>query len=557
MKRSIMTRLIGGSILLLVTIVLSALCFAIASAGEQRLAEDIHYLDSVQAGASFIALRASLLATDPNDASFLFHVQEMRAEQATIQDLVVPSTEGLLERILYSVDVRSGIEETPSTVSVTWMGELSRFLDAASKTIDKPEGRTAFLDGIPSFVTRTDDIAKGIEDVARQISAARGGIMRSFFAAFILLLGAGTLSAIGYSLWTLIGLRRDFAAMISFSRRIAEGDFTDAPNITRNDEIGELAAQLRKFSSLESVYAALRASSDRFLMEYRAIADSITRTVGSVKSQARVVEETSRVFPTIVQTVRKVEMSAGVGMESVHEGEASVQKSLQKISSGMETTRFLEERTARIEEVVSIIGDVADQTELLSLNAAIEAARAGEAGRGFTVVAQQVRKLADRSGRAASEISDLVQAVLGAVRKIVGDSKDALDLTQGLKGGLERISAEITSIGELAQTAAQAVGQADASLTTVVGLAADTSRKVDDLAVSNAALRELVDKMAQIIGGMSHRTVEVSAQTEDASTLPLSLGITPVENDAALVEELPGAGNEVADEMEELETAEE
>jgi methyl-accepting chemotaxis protein len=401
-------------------------------------------------------------------------------------------------------------------------------------------------------------MAKSLEDLSGQIYEARTGIVRSFFAIFMLLLGAGTVSAVGYSLWTLLALRRDFSAMISFSRRISEGDFSDAPTISRDDEIGELAAYLRKFSSLESVFAALRASADRFLVEYRAIADSITRTVGLVKNQSRVVEETSRGFPVIVQSVRKVEMSAGVGMDSVHEGEASVQKSLQKITAGMETAHFLEERTARIEEVVSIIGDVADQTELLSLNAAIEAARAGEAGRGFTVVAQQVRKLADRSGRAASEISDLVQAVLGAVRKIAGDNKDTLELTQGLRGELEKISAEITTIGNLAQNAAQAVGQADASITTVVGLAADTSRKVDDLALSNATLRELVDGMGQIIGGISRRALDPAPNSSDSSALPLSLGIIPVENDDALVKGLPtSTESETAEEMEELEPADE
>ncbi len=158
----------------------------------------------------------------------------------------------------------------------------------------------------------------------------------------------------------------------------------------------------------------------------------------------------------------------------------------------MEATRSLEERTARIEDAVSVIGDVADQTELLSLNAAIEAARAGEAGRGFTVVAQQVRKLADRSARSASEIGDLVQAVLDGVRRIAVDSKESLETGRVLKKELEKVSSATGTMTDLAHSAADGVGRAESSLGAMLGVAIDTSRKVDDLAASSRSMREII-----------------------------------------------------------------
>ena len=103
----------------------------------------------------------------------------------------------------------------------------------------------------------------------------------------------------------------------------------------------------------------------------------------------------------------------------------------------------------------------------------------GRPGRGFTVVAQQVRKLADRSARAASEIADLVQAVLDAVRRIAADAKESFEVSAALKSILERISATIQSITDLAQAATEGVGQADSSLGGMVGSSSDTSGLVD------------------------------------------------------------------------------
>ena len=290
----------------------------------------------------------------------------------------------------------------------------------------------------------------------------------------------------------------------------------------------------------------------------------------SVNSQTQLIEETNNGFEGIVSSVRKVAQNASVSLEAAKEGGRAVEKSLEKITLGMEATRVLEERTARIEEVVSLIGDVADQTELLSLNAAIEAARAGEAGRGFTVVAQQVRKLADRSARAASEIADLVQAVLDAVRRIASDAKESFEVSATLKSILERISATIQSITELAQVATEGVGQADSSLGGMVGLSSETSGLVAELAGSSKTLAGIVHQMEALFKDLSHgerpRQAAEPAQAPSVTVppLPAEPAQAPLPSDlkGMLPEETPspvtqGMSESVeAEEIEELESAE-
>ena len=387
-----------------------------------------------------------------------------------------------------------------------------------------------------------------------EIYEARRSLASSVLALFGLFLGIGTLSALAYSLWTLFVLRHDVRALLSYSRRVSEGDFSGFPEVKRTDEIGELAGQLRRMASLQSLAATLKVSGERLASEYAKVAQRVSRTVASVKNQVKAVEEANRGFAGIVDSVRKVEETAAAGRDAALQGSTAVRVSLEKITSGIEATRALQERTARIEEAVSVIGDVADQTELLSLNAAIEAARAGDTGRGFTVVAQQVRKLADRSARSASEIADLVQAVLDGVRRIAADSKESLTTGRALGKELEKVSTATDSITDLAHSAADGVGRAEASLGAMVGVTADTSRKVDELAASSRSIRAIVTEIERALEQFAqdtHAAGPGSSESRAATLLPgthglpLSLGITPVSPqeeealEAELLEEVP------------------
>jgi methyl-accepting chemotaxis protein len=385
-------------------------------------------------------------------------------------------------------------------------------------------------------------------------------------ALFALLLGIGTLSALTYSLWNLFVLRHDLRSLITLSHRISEGDVSSLPEVKRSDEIGELASQLRRMSSLQTLVSSLRTSGERLAAEQAKVADRIARTVSSVKNQLKAAEEASRGFTGIVESVKRVEETASAGRDAARQGSTAVQVSLDKITTGMEATHALEERTARIEEAVSVIGDVADQTELLSLNAAIEAARAGETGRGFTVVAQQVRKLADRSARSASEIADLVQAVLDGVRQIAVDSKESLETGRVLHKELEKVSAATGSITDLAHSAAEGVARAESSLGSMVGVTSDTSRKVDELASSSRSMRAIVGEIDRALEKFARDTrppqpvgtdQRAGALPPESQPLPLSLGITPVgAEEGGARRRIPGAlPASEAEEIEELESA--
>ncbi len=500
MKKSIITRLIGGSLLLLLTIALLAVWFWMGVRVDRIIDADAAAFISVTEKVRLIGLRASMICADGTAEAVQGHVSEIRAAQAVMAPMVTARTNAPMERRVYDAALRASLTTLLTRLGSRWQSNLSRFTTVAEKSFDSPQGRDEFEAFAPSFLAETESLGNQIDAAIMGINEARRNALGSFVAIFVLLLGIGSLAVIAYTLLTLFPLRRDITRLLSMSRMISEGDFASLPPIQRADEIGELAGQLHKLSALQLLVSTLQASMQRLDEEHEKVSESVKRTVSSVRSQANALEEAGKGFEGIVRSVHLVEETASSGRDAAREGSGAVDTSLQAITRGMEATRTLEDRTARIEEVVSLIGDVADQTELLSLNAAIEAARAGEAGRGFTVVAQQVRKLADRSARAASEISDLVQAVHDGVRRIAGDSKESLDTGRVLQKELQKIAAVTASITELAHSASEIVSRADTTLDAALGVAMDTSRRVDELVASSRSMHEILAEIDKAIG---------------------------------------------------------
>ncbi|PJI43729.1 MAG: chemotaxis protein [Rhizobium sp.] len=166
------------------------------------------------------------------------------------------------------------------------------------------------------------------------------------------------------------------------------------------------------------------------------------------EQQAASLEETAAALNEITATVQATSTGASKARETVRNTHADVEKSGRTMSQAVTAMERIEASARQMEQIISVIDEIAFQTNLLALNAGVEAARAGESGRGFAVVAQEVRALAQRAADAAREIRQLIsgsneQVALGA--SLVNQTGEALSKVVGQVGEIARLISEIAS----------------------------------------------------------------------------------------------------------------
>lgn len=210
--------------------------------------------------------------------------------------------------------------------------------------------------------------------------------------------------------------------------------------------------------------------------EITSAADDLSRRT---EQQAASLEETAAALDEITTTVRKTAEGANEARQLVASAKSDAEHSGDVVEKAVKAMTAIDSSSQQITRIIGVIDEIAFQTNLLALNAGVEAARAGEAGRGFTVVASEVRALAQRSAEAAKDIKTLISASRGQV-------EDGVELVSETGGLLARISRQVTHINRIVtEIAASAQEQASGLLqvNTAIG-------QMDQVTQQNAAMVE-------------------------------------------------------------------
>ncbi|MDO7895641.1 methyl-accepting chemotaxis protein [Pseudomonas sp. K18] len=319
------------------------------------------------------------------------------------------------------------------------------------------------------------------------------------------------LLAVGAAMWLLRSKLAPLGDLVRQAEALGAGDLSVRLNVSSHDEIGQLARAFNQMSqALSTMVEHIRKAAEEVNSRAQALSglssgayEGMEQQSGEITSMAGAVEEFSATSLNIADNMGNTERLAQENAQQTRIGRTSMDEassSLEQIAGALNSTatviNTLGQRSQEIGGIVGVITSIAEQTNLLALNAAIEAARAGEQGRGFAVVADEVRSLASRTRQATDEISGMINSIQQETGNAISTMEQGNLLMQEGLSRNANVASALARIDEQSRSA----GQQFAAITTATQEQSSTatllSSNLQSIAMANSEQRQVVSNLA-------------------------------------------------------------